>query len=223
MPHCAATRTRGDGMGARLEGKIAFITGACSGIGLATAELFIDEGARVLAADIQDEAGAALQRRFEGRLKLRALRRHPAGADPGRGGPCRGRVRRPGHRLQQRRRRRPARRHGGDDARRLGRNDEPAAALGDGRHDVRAAAPEGAWRRRHRQHLVDLGAGHRLRAGGLFHRQGGGAALQQVVRGRPGAPPHPRQRRGAGLHRHVDLRQRLRPGPRRRRSRWPPR
>lgn len=56
-------------MGARLEGKIAFITGACSGIGLATAELFIDEGARVLAADIQDESGAALEGRFEGRLK----------------------------------------------------------------------------------------------------------------------------------------------------------
>ena len=53
-------------MGIRLEGKVAFITGACSGIGLATAELFIAEGARVLAADIQDEAGAALQQRFAG-------------------------------------------------------------------------------------------------------------------------------------------------------------
>ena len=57
-------------MGARLEGKIAFITGACSGIGLATAELFIDEGACVLAADIQDETGAALRQRFEGRLQF---------------------------------------------------------------------------------------------------------------------------------------------------------
>lgn len=56
-------------MGSRLAGKVAFITGACSGIGLATAELFIAEGAQVLAADIQDEAGAALQRRFEGRLQ----------------------------------------------------------------------------------------------------------------------------------------------------------
>jgi len=56
-------------MGARLEDKVAFITGACSGIGLATSELFIGEGARVLAADIQDEAGAALQQRFEGRLR----------------------------------------------------------------------------------------------------------------------------------------------------------
>ena len=38
-------------MGSRLEGKVAFITGACSGIGLAATELFIAEGARVLAAD----------------------------------------------------------------------------------------------------------------------------------------------------------------------------
>jgi NAD(P)-dependent dehydrogenase (short-subunit alcohol dehydrogenase family) len=56
-------------MSQRLPHKIAFITGACSGIGLATAERFIDEGARVLAADIQDDAGAALEARFAGRLK----------------------------------------------------------------------------------------------------------------------------------------------------------
>lgn len=55
-------------MGARLNDKVAFITGACAGIGLASTKLFIAEGARVLAADIQDDAGAALQRRFEGRL-----------------------------------------------------------------------------------------------------------------------------------------------------------
>ena len=57
-------------MGSRLKDKIAFITGACSGIGLATAQRFIDEGARVLAADIQAEAGAALERRFKGALKF---------------------------------------------------------------------------------------------------------------------------------------------------------
>jgi NAD(P)-dependent dehydrogenase (short-subunit alcohol dehydrogenase family) len=56
-------------MGSRLKDKIAFITGACSGIGLATAERFVDEGAQVLAADIQDDAGAALEQRFAGRLK----------------------------------------------------------------------------------------------------------------------------------------------------------
>jgi NAD(P)-dependent dehydrogenase (short-subunit alcohol dehydrogenase family) len=56
-------------MGQRLQHKIAFITGACSGIGLATTERFVAEGARVLAADIQDDAGAALQRRFDGRVR----------------------------------------------------------------------------------------------------------------------------------------------------------
>ena len=56
-------------MSQRLQHKIAFITGACSGIGLATTERFIEEGARVLAADIQDDAGAALEARFAGRLK----------------------------------------------------------------------------------------------------------------------------------------------------------
>ena len=58
-------------MGDRLKDKIAFITGACSGIGLATVQRFIDEGARVLAADIQDEHGAGLERQFGGKLKYR--------------------------------------------------------------------------------------------------------------------------------------------------------
>jgi NAD(P)-dependent dehydrogenase (short-subunit alcohol dehydrogenase family) len=57
-------------MGDRLKDKIAFITGACSGIGLATAQRFIEEGARVIGADIQDDAGAALEQRFKGALKF---------------------------------------------------------------------------------------------------------------------------------------------------------
>jgi NAD(P)-dependent dehydrogenase (short-subunit alcohol dehydrogenase family) len=56
-------------MGQRLAQKVAFVTGACSGIGLATTERFVAEGARVLAADIQDDAGAALQRRFDDRVR----------------------------------------------------------------------------------------------------------------------------------------------------------
>lgn len=51
-------------MAGRLEGKVAVITGGCSGIGLGTVELFISQGARVVAADIQDEKGAMLEARF---------------------------------------------------------------------------------------------------------------------------------------------------------------
>jgi NAD(P)-dependent dehydrogenase (short-subunit alcohol dehydrogenase family) len=57
-------------MAGRLEGKVAVITGGVSGMGLASTELFIDEGANVVVADIQAEKGAALERRFQGRLRF---------------------------------------------------------------------------------------------------------------------------------------------------------
>ena len=47
-----------------LTGKVAVITGAASGIGLASVEAFVEKGACVVAADVQDEAGQALETRF---------------------------------------------------------------------------------------------------------------------------------------------------------------
>ncbi len=55
-------------MAGRLEGKVAVITGGVSGIGLGTVELFVAEGAQVIAADIQDEKGAMLEKRFPGKV-----------------------------------------------------------------------------------------------------------------------------------------------------------
>ena len=47
-------------MSGRLEGKVAVITGAASGIGAATATTYAKQGARVVLGDIQDDAGESL-------------------------------------------------------------------------------------------------------------------------------------------------------------------
>ena len=45
----------------RLTNKVAIITGGASGIGEGTVRKFVTEGAKVIIADVQDEAGVALQ------------------------------------------------------------------------------------------------------------------------------------------------------------------
>ena len=53
-------------MHGRLDGKVALITGAASGIGLATAELFVREGAAVVLFDNQAEVLEAVAERLRG-------------------------------------------------------------------------------------------------------------------------------------------------------------
>jgi NAD(P)-dependent dehydrogenase (short-subunit alcohol dehydrogenase family) len=47
-------------MAGRIEGKVAVVTGGCSGIGLATVQRFVEEGARVVIGDIDDARGLTL-------------------------------------------------------------------------------------------------------------------------------------------------------------------
>lgn len=56
-----------------LSGKVAVITGAASGIGLSSVETFVEAGANVVAADIQEDTGKSLEDRF-GTERVRFIR-----------------------------------------------------------------------------------------------------------------------------------------------------
>jgi len=56
-------------MAGRLDGKVVVITGAASGIGRGTVDLFVAEGAKVIAADIQDDKGARIEEQHKGKAK----------------------------------------------------------------------------------------------------------------------------------------------------------
>lgn len=57
-------------MAGRLEGKVAVITGAASGIGRATVGLFVAEGARVIAADLQEDKGGQIEHQHKDRVRF---------------------------------------------------------------------------------------------------------------------------------------------------------
>ncbi len=53
-------------MAGRLDGKVAVVTGGCSGIGLATVQRFVEEGARVVIGDIDDQRGQEIAEELGG-------------------------------------------------------------------------------------------------------------------------------------------------------------
>src|SRR5580704_8726048 len=59
-PHPGRTGPPRGGTMGRLEGRRAVITGAASGIGEATARLFVEEGALVVVADVDDDRGKSV-------------------------------------------------------------------------------------------------------------------------------------------------------------------
>lgn len=67
----------------RLEGKVAIVTGGASGIGLATVERFVEEGASVVFCDFPPGAGKELDRELGAAARLHHHRRTTGGPNDG--------------------------------------------------------------------------------------------------------------------------------------------
>src|SRR5664279_5689488 len=65
-PLTSPSTTEGRHMAGRIEGRVAVVTGGCSGIGLATARRFAAEGATVVIGDVDDANGPRVARELGG-------------------------------------------------------------------------------------------------------------------------------------------------------------
>ena len=92
-------------MAGRIQGKVAVVTGGCSGIGLATVQRFVEEGAKVVIGDIDEQRGHELVGQLGGTDLATFVQVDVTDKDAGRRAvPDReGHLRLGGHRVQQRR------------------------------------------------------------------------------------------------------------------------
>jgi 3(or 17)beta-hydroxysteroid dehydrogenase len=63
----------------RVEGKVAIVTGAASGLGAADARMLAREGARVVLTDVNEPAGSALAKELDALFVRRTCPRKPPG------------------------------------------------------------------------------------------------------------------------------------------------
>ncbi len=140
-------------MSGRIEGKVAIVTGGASGIGAGTVRRFVEEGARVVVADLQVDAGKRLAAELGERARF--IEADVADEHDGRGSgrSCRRRVRPSRLHVQQRRHPRGRRFDQPHLGRGLGPISRRPAAFGVPRHEARRPGHGSATFGRHHQHV----------------------------------------------------------------------